>query len=89
MANHPERYSDLYRDMANLIGDADVHKLWKVYGGLTVSFPSKLYSQDYTRRFIRENLGKMKPSEMAQELRLTERRIRQIIREIREEEINR
>lgn len=83
MAGNPEKYCDLYRDMAALIGDAAVRKLWKAYGGINVTFPTKLYSRTYVRQFIGENMDQMKPSEMAKELKLSDRRIRQLIREIR------
>lgn len=83
MESHPERYAELYKELAGLIGDAAVRKLWKAYGGVTVTFPTRLYSREYTRQFVRENLSCMKPSDMARELQLSERRIRQIIREIR------
>lgn len=81
--NHPERYAELYKELAGLIGDAAVHKLWKAYGGVTITFPTRLYSREYTRQFVRENMSCMKPSDMAKELRLSERRIRQIIQEVR------
>lgn len=83
MESHPERYAELYKELAALIGDAAVRKLWKAYGGVTVTFPTRLYSREYTRQFVKDNMSCMKPSDMARELRLSERRIRQIIREIR------
>lgn len=84
MGGNADKYSELYREMAALIGDAAVHKLWRAYGGLTVSFPSKLYSKVYVRQYIAENMNQMKPAEIAKELKLSDRRVRQIIREIRE-----
>jgi len=81
--SHPERYAELYKELAGLIGDAAVRKLWKAYGGVTITFPTRLYSRDFTRQFIGKNMSSMKPSEMAKELRLSERRVRQIMREIR------
>ncbi len=68
MTDHSDKYCRLYHDMAELIGDAAVRKLWKEYGGTNVTFPTKLYSKEYMRSFIRDNLGQMKPSEMAKEL---------------------
>lgn len=83
MASGAERYSDIYRELAELIGDVAVHKIWKAYGGLNVTFPTKLYSRVYVRQFIEEHMDQMKPAEMARELKLSDRRVRQIIREIR------
>lgn len=86
MASNPEIYSDLYRDMALLIGDAATKKLWKAYGGMNVTFPKKLYSGSYVKSYIAANMGTMKPSQMARELSLSDRRIRQLIREIRQQQ---
>lgn len=83
MESHPERYAELYKELAELLGDAATRKLWKAYGGVTVTFPTRLYSRDFTRKYIQDNMSSMKPSEMARELRLSERRVRQIIRELR------
>lgn len=83
MVSNPEQYCDLYRDMAVLIGDTAVRKLWKAYGGINVTFPTRLYSRTYVRQFIEDHMGQMKPSEMARELKLSDRRVRQLIREIR------
>lgn len=85
MANNPEIYSDLYHDMAMLIGDTATKKLWKAYGGMNVTFPKKLYSRSYVKSYIASNIGRVSPSQMARELSLSDRRIRQLIREIRQE----
>lgn len=86
MENQPENYAELYRELADLLGDAAVRKLWRNYGGLTVTFPIRLYSREFTRQYIHDNMDLLKPSEMAREVSLSERRVRQIIREIRGEE---
>ena len=46
----------------------------------------KLYSIEFRKEFISENMHTMKPSEMAKTLGLSERRVRQIIVEIRHEQ---
>ena len=38
MEGNADKYCDLYRDMAALIGDSAVRKLWKAYGGINVTF---------------------------------------------------
>lgn len=49
VGSHPERYSELYKELAGLIGDSAARKLWQAYGGLTITFPKRLYSKKYTR----------------------------------------
>ena len=84
MTDISDRYCKLYRDLAELIGDAAARKLWKEYGGTSVTFPTRLYSKEYIRRFIQENIGEITPADMARELHLTERRVRQIIHDLKE-----
>ena len=77
--------NSVYKEMAELLGSAAALQIWNRYAGVIVSFPKQLYSKEYIRQFIRENNGKMKPSELARAIGLTERRVRQIIREEKKE----
>ena len=83
MNKQSDRYCDIYKDMADLLGETAVYKIWNRYAGQTINFPRKLLSRSYTKDYIRENKDTMKPSELAHELSLSERRVRQIISEIR------
>ena len=82
----PEKFSGVYRELSEILGDAATMKIWKRFAGLNITFPQKLYSKEFRKDFIRNNMDEMKPSELARTLGLTERRIRQIIIEIRQEE---
>ena len=81
-----EFYCDVYKELVEIVGAATTRKLWKHYHGLTIQFPQRLYSRTYSRDFVRENMETMTTKEMATQLSLTDRRVRQIIREIRREE---
>lgn len=83
MRRDPDQYCEVYRELAEMVGDANVLKIWRRYSGLSVTFPQRLYSREYTRQFIAENQETMRPKEIAKEVGLSERRVRQIIREIR------
>lgn len=83
MNSNPERYSGVYKELAELIGDAATLKIWKRFSGLNITFPQKLYSIDFRKEFIMENMELMRPSEIAKALGLSERRVRQIIAEIK------
>lgn len=83
--SNPERYSGVYKELAELIGDSATMKIWKQFSGLNITFPQKLYSKEFREEFIRENMDLMKPAEIAKLLGLSERRIRQIIVEIKHE----
>ena len=83
MEKNPEQYGGIYKELAELLGDAAVVRIWKSYAGLSVTFPMKLYSKEYIREFIREHHAEMKPSEIGRVLGLSERRVRQLIHELR------
>ena len=82
----PEYYFDIYRELAELIGVQNTKKVWNRYRGLTIQFPQRMYSQAYTKDFIRDNMDSMTIKEMAVQLNLTDRRVRQIIKELRRDE---
>lgn len=76
-------YYDIYRELADLIGVQNTRKIWKRFRGLSVQFPQRLYSRTFSKEFIRKNMEKMTIKEMAIQLSLTDRRVRQIIKELR------
>lgn len=86
MSSDFEKYSRLYRELAELIGETSMRKLWKAYGGISVTFPTKLFSQEYIREYVLMHQNDLTPTEIARELMLTERRVRQILKEVRSQE---
>ena len=81
-----EMYSAVYRELDSLIHDeAIIREIHERYKGLTITFPCKLFSSDYIRNYIASHIGKEKVQVMARYLGLSERRVRQLIKEIREE----
>ena len=81
MSKNKDKHSQLYKELAELIGDTATIKLWENCQGLNISFPKKLYSNEYVKRFILENKDKMSVQEIAKEMGLSDRRIRQILKE--------
>ena len=87
MKKNAYKYSDVYKELLQTLGsEAMVRKIWKAFGGRSVTFPKRLYAREYMLEYIRTNMYSKKPSEIARELDLTERRVRQLIKEIREAE---
>ena len=81
------QYCQFYEELANLLeSEENVKKLHDHYKGLTVTFPVKLFSKEYELQYVKENYGNGKKThEIARYLNLTERRIRQMVKEIREQ----
>lgn len=81
-----EMYSTVYRELDSMIHDEDIiREIHERYKGLTITFPCKLFSNGYIRNYIASNIGKEKVQVMASYLGLSECRVRQLIKEIREE----
>lgn len=57
----------------------EVEKIYNHYKGLTITFPKKLYSKKFVLQYILANCGKKSVKEMARELDLSERRVRQLL----------
>lgn len=77
-------YCDVYKELCQIVGEENMRKIYMFYKGVSVQFPQGLYSKVYIYSFIEKNMDTMKASEIAKKFSLTERRIRQIIKEIRE-----
>ena len=76
------QFSGIYQELADLLGEAAVRQIWKQYGGSTVTFPMRLYSRESVRRYIAEHREGMRPAEIGRRVGLSERRVRQILREL-------
>ncbi len=86
MQNRHEVYAGVYGEIAELLYEASVIVLWKYFRGTTVNFPQKLYDQAYVRQYIKDNMSQKSAYQIASKLGLTERRIRQIMKELKEGE---
>ncbi len=86
MQKQSDMYAGVYGEIAELLDEASVMVLWKYFRGTTVNFPQKLYDQTYVRQYIKDNMNKKSAYQMAYKLGLTERRIRQIMKEVKDEE---
>lgn len=85
VSNNVENYCEIYRELAELIGENNSKKIWNYYRGLSIQFPQRLYSKEYTKKYIKENIDNMKLKDIAKHLNLTERRVRQIAKETKED----
>ena len=62
----------------------EVEKIYNRYRGLTITFPKKLYNKQFVLQYILENYGKVTTRDIAKNLDLSERRVKQLLKEIRE-----
>lgn len=81
----PEEMNEVYRELAELVGTTAAVKIWKYFAGQTVTFPQRIYSREYTRDYIESHMETEKAGEMARKLFLSERRVRQLMQQIRKQ----
>ncbi len=62
-----------------------LQRVYDRYKGLTITFPKKLYSKEFVLQYIFENYKDESVQKMARELDLSERRVRQLLKEIKNE----
>ena len=73
----PEDLIGIYSEMAQLIGAEAVTKIYVHFKGQQIAFPTRLYTKDY---IVRQPIKKM-----ATRYGYSERRLRQMLKESREE----
>lgn len=82
-------YCGIYGELAGILNDiSEVEKIYNRFRGLTITFPKKLYSKEYVTQYIKENCEKETVQEIARHLDLSDRRIRQVLQHIRNDENN-
>lgn len=77
-------YKGIYADMVDILGEEIVVKLHKYYRGQQITFPMKLYSNQYIKNYIINNYKSKTLKEMCRELGYTEGWIKQLINKIDE-----
>lgn len=78
-------YKGIYADMVDILGEEIVIKLHKYYRGQQITFPMKLYSNEYVESYILDNYKSKTLKEMCRELGYTEGWIKQLINKIKTE----
>lgn len=85
LTNNTKNYCEIYEDLADLLENiTEVEKIYNRYKGLTITFPKKLYNKQFVCQYILDNVGKETTREIAKSLDLSERRVKQLLKEIRE-----
>ena len=77
-----EDFADIYMEIANVAGPDTAIMIHKLFKGQQILFPQKLYKKEYIYNYIKENYNGRNIRELSQKFGYSDRRIRQIIREI-------
>jgi hypothetical protein len=81
----PSDLTGIYKDVAEVIGIESTLLLHKEFQGQQVTFPKKIYSKSYILQQILKDASVVNIKEFAVKYGYTERRLRQIIKEAREQ----
>lgn len=73
----PDSYRSVYSELFSEFGVEVTRRIHAEYKGRQVSFPKKLYTEQYIDYYVKVNSESKSVSEMAAELEYTERNIRQ------------
>lgn len=74
-----EKFSLVYKEIAELIGEENTVILYNHFKGQQISFPLHLYSVDYIKKCIVEEYNGSNVRELALKYGFTERWVRKII----------
>lgn len=80
-----ESFAGIYREVANNIGVENTVKLYEAFKGQQIVFPQRLYSKEYVNNYILENYNGSNLKEIGRTLGYSDRRIRQLLSELRDE----
>ncbi|CEO35910.1 hypothetical protein [Paraclostridium sordellii] len=79
MIKNSEDYKGIYSEMVEILGEDIVRLIYQNYRGQQVTFPMKLYSNEYVEKYIDKNIDSKTIREMCRELGYTEGWIKHLI----------
>ena len=74
--SNPESYRSIYGLLFSEFGEEITRQIHDIYMGRQISFPKKLYTEEYINHYIQNNREKKTTAMMAAELECTERSMR-------------
>lgn len=75
-------YKDIYKEIARLINIETAIKMHDEFKGQQIIFPKKLYTKEYIYTYVKDNYNGHNVRELSQKFEYSDRRIRQILREV-------
>ena len=70
MSEEIRKYSQIYSELCDLIGEENMSLVYENFKGQQVSFPERLYTKEYTMQQIRERYDGQNGKELAREFGL-------------------
>ena len=80
-------YNKVYQELADILNDKDVEKIYKNFRGMQVNFPMRLYSRDSVKKKIAKQKGNIDIQEVAVQTGYSVYTIRRMVNELKDDNI--
>lgn len=81
-----ESFAGIYKEIARAISVDVAVEMYNLFRGQQIIFPQRLYDQDFVITYVKENYDGHNIRELSHMFNYSDRRVRQIIRQIRSED---
>lgn len=80
-------YNKVYQELADILNDKDVERIYRNFRGMQVNFPMRLYSRDSVKKEIAKQKGIINIKDLAVQTGYSVYTIRRIINELKADNI--
>ena len=80
-------YNRVYQELADILNDKDVEKIYKNFRGMQVNFPMRLYSRDSVKKKIAKQKGNIDIKDLAVQTGYSVYTIRRMVNELKDDNI--
>lgn len=80
-------YNRVYQELADILNDKDVEKIYKNFRGMQVNFPMRLYSRDSVKKKIAKQKGNIDIKDLAFQTGYSVYTIRRMVNELKDDNI--
>lgn len=78
----PSDFVSVYCEIAELVGVENAVKIYEHFRGQQMAFPTRIYSIQYVEKYVKEHYDGTNIREFTQKFSYSERRIRQLLKEV-------
>ena len=80
-------YNKVYQELADILNDKDVEKIYKNFRGMQVNYPMRLYSRDSVKKKIAKQKGNIDIKDLAVQTGYSVYTIRRMVNELKDDNI--
>lgn len=80
--NKTQRYTGVYQELSEILGEQVAKKLYQSFRGQQVVFPMRLYTRDYVKDVLSEQYNGHNLKVLAKEFGYTERYLRTLLKQL-------